>query len=92
MSLLKFDAMKCHFFYSIYFSLYFCSSYDYVTDAKTEDQADMSAEDKLLLEAYTLCLDEDKIDYNLIVCLLERICASQEEGNISMILAIVQNF
>lgn len=59
------------------------SNYDYAQFASnTEEQSDMTDEEKLLLDAYTLSVEEEKIDHNLIMCLIERICASQEDGNL----------
>lgn len=70
--------------------LYF-SNYDYSQFAKNaEEQTDMSEEDKLLLESYTLSIEEEKIDQNLTLCLVERISASQEDGkNLLQLLWII---
>ncbi|GFU19130.1 3'-5' RNA helicase YTHDC2 [Nephila pilipes] len=53
---------------------------------EVESQSDLQEEDKLLLEAYQHSIDEEKIDHDLIICLLTRICASQEEGSILVFL------
>lgn len=45
-----------------------------------EEQKSILEEDRILLEAYSHSVDEEKIDYDLIICLLSRISASQEEG------------
>lgn len=45
-----------------------------------EEQKSILEEDRILLEAYSHSVDEEKIDHDLILCLLGRISASQEEG------------
>lgn len=71
-----------------YFILFY-SNYDYAQFASnTEEQTDMTEEEKLLLEAYTLSIEEEKIDQNLVMCLIERICASQEDGKCVIYLCI----
>ncbi|XP_054714089.1 3'-5' RNA helicase YTHDC2-like [Uloborus diversus] len=51
-----------------------------------ENQLEISEEDKILLDSYTHSVDEDKIDHELVLCLLERICGSQEEGSVLIFL------
>ncbi|XP_055954066.1 3'-5' RNA helicase YTHDC2-like isoform X2 [Argiope bruennichi] len=51
-----------------------------------DGQLEIQEEDKLLLDAYTHSVDEEKIDHDLILCLLSRIYASHEEGAVLIFL------
>ncbi|GIY23789.1 3'-5' RNA helicase YTHDC2 [Caerostris extrusa] len=51
-----------------------------------EDQLETREEDKVLIDAYTHSIDEEKIDHDLIICLLTRISASQEDGSVLIFL------
>ncbi|XP_015929708.1 3'-5' RNA helicase YTHDC2 isoform X2 [Parasteatoda tepidariorum] len=52
----------------------------------SDNQLELPEEDKLLLDAYLHSVDEEKIDHDLILCLLERVCGSHEEGAVLIFL------
>ncbi|KAG8185460.1 hypothetical protein JTE90_019719 [Oedothorax gibbosus] len=51
-----------------------------------EEHKSLLEEDRILLEAYSHSVDEEKIDHDLVVYLLSRISASQEEGSVLIFL------
>ena len=55
-------------------------------DLEKQHSAEISEEDKELLQAYHHSFDDERVDLNLIVALLTYICDNSQEGEVSSLL------
>ena len=60
--------------------------HDEADEASTGGEIKVSKEDEELLELYHNTFDDDKVDHNLILCLISHICKTQQDGSILVFL------